>query len=109
MEIECTTNSCFVIITIRTTYVRNVFIFSHTLQVLILEMGERRFLEIGAVWKGYEASHSMPRWSKGTVGYHVEDGKIFHAGNLYKPRECKGNISRAFLGTFLTSTLTQGI
>ena len=72
-------------------------ICSHTLQVLIQETGDRRFLGIGAAYKGYEASHSMPGWSKGTVGYHVDDGKIFHAKNPEKGEEVEGNISRAFL------------
>ena len=87
----------------RTARERNVFIFSYTLQVVIQETGDRRFLGIGAVWKGYGDSHSMPGWSKGTVGYHVDDGKIFHAENPDKGKEVEGKISRAFLATYLTS------
>ena len=34
----------------------------------------------------------MPGWSKGTVGYHVDDGKIFHAENPDKGKEVEGNI-----------------
>ena len=86
----------------QTAHQRRVFIFTHTLQVLIQETGDRRFLGIGAVWKGYGASHSMPGWSKGTVGYHVDDGKIFHAENPDKGKEVEGNISRAFLAAYLT-------
>ena len=65
--------------------------------MLIQETGDRRFLGIGAVYKDYEANHSMPGWSKGTVGYHVDDGKIFHDKNPYKGDEVEGNISRAIL------------
>ena len=83
----------------RTARERNVFIFSYTLQVVIQETGDRRFLGIGAVWKGYGDSHSMPGWSKGTVGYHVDDGKIFHGENSEKGKEVEGNISLAFLAT----------
>jgi len=49
----------------------------------------------------------MPGWSKGTVGYHVDDGKIFHAENPVKGKEVEGkNISRAFLATYLSSAPT---
>lgn len=78
--------------------------------MLIQETGDRRFLGIGAVWKGYGASHSMPGWSKGTVGYHVDDGKIFDAKNPHKGKEVEGtNISRSFLATYLTSATRHEI
>ena len=51
----------------------------------------------------------MPGWSKGTVGYHVDDGKIFHAENPDKGKEVEGNISLAFLATYLASESTRGI
>ena len=35
----------------------------------------------------------MPGWSKGTVGYHVDDGKIFHAKNPDNGEEVEGNIN----------------
>ena len=41
----------------------------------------------------------MPGWSNGTVGYHVDDGKIFHDKNPDKGDEVEGNISRVFLAT----------
>jgi len=63
--------------------------------VLIQETGDRRFLGIGAVYEDYE-KHSMPGWSKGTIGYHVDDGKIFHE-NPDKGDEVEGNLSRAIL------------
>jgi len=76
--------------------------------VLIQETGDRRFLGIGAVWKGYGVSHSMPGWLNGTVGYHVDDGKIFYAENPKNGKEVEGNMSLAFLPTYLTSGSTPG-
>lgn len=67
--------------------------------MLIQETGGRRFLGIGVVWEGYEANHSMPGWSKGTVGYHVDDGKIFHAKNPVKGEEVEGNIHNTYMQT----------
>ena len=58
---------------------------------------------------GYGANHSMPGWSKGTVGYHVDDGKIFHAENPDKGEDAEGNVSRGFLAAYLTSASTQTI
>ena len=34
----------------------------------------------------------MPGWLEGTVGYHVDDERIFH-GNPYKGIEVEGNIN----------------
>ncbi|XP_078372504.1 uncharacterized protein LOC144656151 isoform X2 [Oculina patagonica] len=45
-------------------------------EVLIQETGERRFLGVGVVGKNY-GNHAMPGWLDGTVGYHIDDGKIF--------------------------------
>ena len=84
-------------------------LFLHTLQVLIQETGGRRLLGIGVVWEGYEVNHSMPGWSEGTVGYHVDDGTIFHAKNPDKGEEVEGDISRASLVTYLTSAPRHGI
>ncbi|XP_068736972.1 uncharacterized protein [Montipora capricornis] len=72
-------------------------------EVLIQETGDRRFLGIGAVWKGYGASHSMPGWSKGTVGYHVDDGKIFHAENPDKGKEVED--AMAYRGDLIGCTI----
>ena len=102
-------NACFLIITLKTAQQRSVFNLTHKLQVLIQETGDRRALGIGVVWKYYENSHFMPGWFGRTVGYHAEDGKIFHPKDPYKGKEVKGNFSRAFHATYLTSTSTQGI
>ena len=34
----------------------------------------------------------MPGWSEGTVGYHVDDGKIYHAKDPDKGKQVEGNI-----------------
>ena len=49
------------------------------LQVLIQETGERRIAALGAVHESYDC-HKIPGWYSGTVGYHIDDGKIFETG-----------------------------
>ena len=39
----------------------------------------------------------MPGWLDGTVGYHVDDGKIFDAENPEQGREIEGNFLPALL------------
>ncbi|CAH3162466.1 unnamed protein product, partial [Pocillopora meandrina] len=48
-------------------------------EVLIQETGERRIAALGAVHESYDC-HKMPGWYSGTVGYHIDDGKIFETG-----------------------------
>ena len=56
-------------------------LYHHSLkQVLIQETGERRLLAVGVVGKDY-GNHALPGWFQGSVGYHVDDGKIFDAAN----------------------------
>ncbi|XP_068706213.1 uncharacterized protein [Montipora foliosa] len=76
--------------------------FSH-FEVLIQELGDRRFLGIGAVWEGYEVSHCMPGCSKGTVGYHIDDGKIFHAENPDEGKEVED--AMAYRGDLIGCTI----
>ena len=52
------------------------------------ESGERRLLGVGVVWEDYDY-HSMPGWH-GTVGYHVDDGKLFGAKNPEEGRQLEG-------------------
>lgn len=59
------------------------------LQVLIQESSEKRFIGIGVVWEDY-GCHVMPGWQHGTVGYHVDDGKIFDARNETTGKEIEG-------------------
>ncbi|RMX45042.1 hypothetical protein pdam_00011498 [Pocillopora damicornis] len=58
-------------------------------EVLIQRTGERRFIALGAVNKDYDL-HKMPGWYNGTVGYHVDDGKIFDSRCPEMGREIKG-------------------
>lgn len=34
--------------------------------------------------------HGMPGWLQGTVGYHIDDGKIFDSTNPLLGREVEG-------------------
>ncbi|CAH3162463.1 unnamed protein product [Pocillopora meandrina] len=58
-------------------------------EVLIQETGERRIAALGAVHESYDC-HKMPGWESGTVGYHVDDGKIFETGFHELGREVEG-------------------
>ena len=58
-------------------------------QVLIQRTGERRFIALGTVNKDYDL-HKMPGWYNGTVGYHVDDGKIFDSRCPEMGREIEG-------------------
>ncbi|CAH3032253.1 unnamed protein product, partial [Porites lobata] len=54
--------------------------------VLIQETGKRRLLGLGVVGE-YYGNHALPGWLKGSVGYHIDEGKIFDANNPTKGRE----------------------
>ncbi|XP_078372242.1 uncharacterized protein LOC144655919 isoform X2 [Oculina patagonica] len=71
-------------------------------EVLIQESGEKRFLAVGIVWEDY-GCHVMPGWQHGTVGYHVDDGKIFDARNERKGKEIKE--AMAFRGDLIGCTV----
>jgi len=58
-------------------------------EVLIQETGERRLLGVGVVGKDY-GNHALPGWLCGTVGYHIDDGRIFDAANPKKGVEYEG-------------------
>ncbi|XP_073258533.1 uncharacterized protein [Porites lutea] len=55
-------------------------------EVLVQETGGRRLLGIGVVGNDY-GYHAMPGWLKGTVGYHIDEGKIFDAENSTRGKE----------------------
>ena len=61
-------------------------------QVLIQETGERRLLGVGVVGDDY-GNHAMPGWFKGTVGYHIDDGRMFDAENSTKGKEYEGEMN----------------
>ena len=58
--------------------------------MLIEDSGVRRILAVGAVFEGYDR-RLMPGWQEGTVGYHVDDGKIFGPECPEQGKELKGN------------------
>ena len=63
-----------------------------SVQVLLQDTGERRLLAIGLVYS-FHIPHFLPGWkTQGTptVGYHVDDGKIFDAQNPYEGRDIQG-------------------
>ena len=45
--------------------------------MVVLETGRKRWLGIGIVNEGYNNS-KMPGWIEESVGYHTDDGNIFH-------------------------------
>ena len=51
-------------------------IYSTCLKVLIQETEEQRSLGVGVVWSNF-GNHAMPGKKDGTVGYLVDEGKIF--------------------------------
>ena len=57
--------------------------------MLLQESGERRLLGVGVVWEDY-GSHFMPGWLDGTVGYHVDDGKLFYHKNGEEGEQLEG-------------------
>ena len=58
--------------------------------MLIQEIGERCILGVGAVFECYNC-HQMPGKEEGTVGYRVEDGKLFKPGCEKLGEEIPGN------------------
>ena len=59
------------------------------LQVLIQETGEKRIAALGAVHESYDC-HKMPGCYSGTVGYHIDEGKIFETGFHELGRKVEG-------------------
>ncbi|KAL9952839.1 hypothetical protein ACROYT_G040152 [Oculina patagonica] len=58
-------------------------------EVIILETGGKRLLGIGAVEQDYDTSE-MPGWENGSVGYHADDGIIYH--NIFNEERTKGPV-----------------
>ncbi|XP_022792235.1 short transient receptor potential channel 2-like [Stylophora pistillata] len=74
-------------------------------EVLIQETGERRIVALGVVHKSYDC-HKMPGWYTGTVGYHVDDGKIFDTGCHKHGREVEG--AMAYRGDLIACEVDFG-
>ena len=76
------------------------------MQVLIQGTGERRIIALGVVNKSFDC-HKMPGLSIGTVGYHVDDGKIFEGGCSEVGREIEGMSYFAIAGHVSTQMFTK--
>ena len=59
------------------------------MQVLIQGTGEGRIIALGVLNEDFDC-HKIPGCGIGTVGYHVDDGKIFEGGYPEVGREIEG-------------------
>ncbi|XP_034957900.1 SPRY domain-containing protein 3 isoform X4 [Zootoca vivipara] len=67
---------------------------SHYFEVEIVDPGEKCYIALGLARKDYPKNRH-PGWSRGSVAYHADDGKIFHGsgvGDPFGPRCYKGDI-----------------
>uniref|UniRef100_A0A3P8VGS0 SPRY domain containing 3 n=1 Tax=Cynoglossus semilaevis TaxID=244447 RepID=A0A3P8VGS0_CYNSE len=66
----------------------------HYYEVEIVDAGEKCYIALGLARRDYP-SNRHPGWSRGSVAYHADDGKIFHGsgvGDAFGPRCFKGDI-----------------
>uniref|UniRef100_A0A1A8KZI7 SPRY domain containing 3 n=1 Tax=Nothobranchius pienaari TaxID=704102 RepID=A0A1A8KZI7_9TELE len=66
----------------------------HYYEVEIIDAGEKCYIALGLATKDYPKNRH-PGWSRGSVAYHADDGKIFHGsgvGDAFGPRCFKGDI-----------------
>lgn len=66
---------------------------SHYFEVEIVDPGEKCYIALGLARKDYPKNRH-PGWSRGSVAYHADDGKIFHGsgvGDPFGPRCYKGD------------------
>ncbi|XP_028849982.1 SPRY domain-containing protein 3 [Denticeps clupeoides] len=67
---------------------------SHYFEVEIVDAGERCYIALGLARRDYPKNRH-PGWSRGSVAYHADDGKIFHGsgvGDPFGPRCFEGDI-----------------
>ncbi|XP_053907474.1 SPRY domain-containing protein 3 isoform X2 [Cuculus canorus] len=67
---------------------------THYFEVEIVDPGEKCYIALGLARKDYPKNRH-PGWSRGSVAYHADDGKIFHGsgvGDPFGPRCYKGDI-----------------
>ncbi|XP_021931938.1 SPRY domain-containing protein 3-like isoform X2 [Zootermopsis nevadensis] len=65
----------------------------HYFEIEIVDPGESCYIAIGLTRRDYP-KHRHPGWSKGSIGYHADDGKIFigsGVGDPFGPRCHKGD------------------
>ncbi|XP_054465779.1 SPRY domain-containing protein 3-like [Anoplopoma fimbria] len=66
----------------------------HYYEVEIVDAGEKCYIALGLARRDYPRNRH-PGWSRGSVAYHADDGKIFHGsgvGDAFGPRCIKGDI-----------------
>ncbi|KAM9341970.1 SPRY domain-containing protein 3 [Pholidichthys leucotaenia] len=66
----------------------------HYYEVEIVDAGEKCYIALGLARRDYPKDRH-PGWSRGSVAYHADDGKIFHGsgvGDAFGPRCFKGDI-----------------
>ncbi|KAJ8403998.1 hypothetical protein AAFF_G00343480 [Aldrovandia affinis] len=67
---------------------------SHYFEVEIVDGGEKCYIALGLARRDYPKNRH-PGWSRGSVAYHADDGKIFHGsgvGDPFGPRCFEGDI-----------------
>ncbi|KAG7477410.1 hypothetical protein MATL_G00069200 [Megalops atlanticus] len=67
---------------------------SHYYEVEIVDAGEKCYIALGLARRDYPKNRH-PGWSRGSVAYHADDGKIFHGsgvGDPFGPRCFEGDI-----------------
>ncbi|XP_056130087.1 SPRY domain-containing protein 3 [Lampris incognitus] len=66
----------------------------HYFEVEIVDAGEKCYIALGLARRDYPKNRH-PGWSRGSVAYHADDGKIFHGsgvGDAFGPRCFRGDI-----------------
>ncbi|KAG7471930.1 hypothetical protein MATL_G00103100 [Megalops atlanticus] len=66
----------------------------HYFEVEIVDAGEKCYIALGLARKDYPKNRH-PGWSRGSVAYHADDGKVFHGsgvGDPFGPRCFEGDI-----------------
>lgn len=66
----------------------------HYYEVEIVDAGEKCYIALGLARQDYPRNRH-PGWSRGSVAYHADDGKIFHGsgvGDAFGPRCFKGDV-----------------
>ncbi|XP_041097626.1 SPRY domain-containing protein 3 isoform X1 [Polyodon spathula] len=66
----------------------------HYFEVEIMDAGEKCYIALGLARRDYPKNRH-PGWSRGSVAYHADDGKIFHGsgvGDPFGPRCFEGDV-----------------
>ncbi|KAJ8369993.1 hypothetical protein SKAU_G00100210 [Synaphobranchus kaupii] len=66
----------------------------HYFEVEIVDAGEKCYIALGLARRDYPKNRH-PGWSRGSVAYHADDGKVFHGsgvGDPFGPRCFEGDI-----------------